>query len=392
MRKKKSSPKKKVSSRKKTAKKKDVKHKKVNVSAKKTKERKVKIHKTKRTKHKKSKVIKKTKHKEPKDIKISEVKKVEEVKEPEPRHDVSEKKPKPKKEKRNFFEFLFPKRFKKEPQKKVMPEVVKGETKSESEPKPEPKAEEKKQEKETKPKKGEKLGKKIVKEEIKKEIKNGSIKIRTQVSDVMYTQYKTISEEHDINKVLEVMLEYSITLLPVVNRKGKIVGIIDQEDLMDMMEKRKVFDPVKDSLELKKIAQLTAKELMKPPVSINEDETTVDASDKMAKEDLNSIFVTNKKGKIIGMLKDEDVMKSIQSEYFMNKAGVEGKIVIKTGIDDLVNLLKEKKSMKVGEIAIEMGITKERVTEWGILLENKELIEIGHPLVGDSVLRWKDEK
>lgn len=285
------------------------------------------------------------------------------------------------------------KKIRPEPKKEIKSAPKKVLEPKEKEEKTEPGSE--KTEEKTKPnpeETAEKPTKDIVKEEIKKEIKTGALKIQTSVREIMYTQYKTVDSNLSINDILETMLEYSISLLPVVDKKGKIVGIIDQGDLIKLMETKKVFDTKDDELELQKIANLKASQLMKHPVTINEDENVVDAADKMAKEDLNSLFVVDKKRKIIGMIKETDAMRTIQSEFFMNRAGLDGKMVIRTGIDTLISLVKQKKSVKMKKVAAEMGISKDKVEEWAALLEGNNVIELTHPLIGDPVLRWIDEK
>ena len=70
---------------------------------------------------------------------------------------------------------------------------------------------------------------------------------------------------------------------------------------------------------------------------------------------------------------------------------VSNKSEIRTDIDVLYNLLKEKKRIKLSLIAKSFNITKEEVMEWCKILESGGLATIEYPKLGEPELALEEE-
>jgi|SRR3989344_2310917 len=58
-----------------------------------------------------------------------------------------------------------------------------------------------------------------------------------------------------------------------------------------------------------------------------------------------------------------------------------------TSLDALYDLLKEKKIMRVDDIATHFDVSKELVIEWGKILEAGELATISNPRIGKPIIK-----
>jgi len=60
-----------------------------------------------------------------------------------------------------------------------------------------------------------------------------------------------------------------------------------------------------------------------------------------------------------------------------------------TDLDRVYNLIKEKRAVKLSDIASQFNINKKHAEDWAAILEKHGLIEIYYPMLGEPELRWK---
>ncbi len=65
---------------------------------------------------------------------------------------------------------------------------------------------------------------------------------------------------------------------------------------------------------------------------------------------------------------------------------------ISTDIDRLLNLIKEKKEIKISEASQKLKDDPKLILEWANALEKKGLIEVDHKIIGEPILKWKNTK
>jgi CBS domain-containing protein len=53
-----------------------------------------------------------------------------------------------------------------------------------------------------------------------------------KVKDVMTKNVITVSEETDLNRIVDIIIEEKVNRLPVVDREGKLLGIITRSDIL----------------------------------------------------------------------------------------------------------------------------------------------------------------
>ncbi len=132
--------------------------------------------------------------------------------------------------------------------------------------------------------------------------------------DVMNTNLVTVKENTPVKKVAELMLEHDISGIPVVDKRGKILGVVSELDLM-----RKQIAPNEPRIwatlwgmdensvqkyvdALKKYMGKTAGEVMtSPALTVDVSDSLERAGNLMFDKQIKRVFVTDE-GKLAGVI------------------------------------------------------------------------------------------
>lgn len=118
----------------------------------------------------------------------------------------------------------------------------------------------------------------------------------------------TASPKTSFNEAIKLMDNNSIHHLPIINKKGELVGIVTRNDMLRAEPSRV------STLSIYEIAALldkvTMSQLMSSPVlAINEDCSISEAAHFMVESDIGCLPVTND-DKLIGIITDSDIFKT----------------------------------------------------------------------------------
>lgn len=157
------------------------------------------------------------------------------------------------------------------------------------------------------------------------------------VSEVMTKEVITIQEQETVAKAWETMLEHHVKGLPVVDREGRLVGILTDEDLIERAGLRQRLsvavhlEPalLREEFERLRRAPLRVAEVMTTPViSVRGDESLGAAAARMAQSGLKRLPVVNEQGQLVGVLSRVDVLRQVtdvevkpRARAFMAAAG-----------------------------------------------------------------------
>ena len=125
----------------------------------------------------------------------------------------------------------------------------------------------------------------------------------TPVKKIMTTDVIYVYPEEGIVKAFEKLLKYRISCLPVVDREGKIVGIVTTTDIgHNLIEDRYTLDTT--------VGDVMTKEV----VTIKPDEPVINAIKKMDEygdkgEIINQLPVIDEDGKLVGIVSDGDIIR-----------------------------------------------------------------------------------
>jgi len=132
----------------------------------------------------------------------------------------------------------------------------------------------------------------------------------------MTTDVVTVDEDASMMKAPIIMKEKKIRCLPVVNKKGKLVGIVSDRDLKDAAPSKATTLDVYELNYL--LSSIKIKDLMTTNLAyVRPDETVEFAAILMLENKISSLPVINNKGKLIGIVTQTDIFKVL-----INIAGV----------------------------------------------------------------------
>ena len=125
----------------------------------------------------------------------------------------------------------------------------------------------------------------------------------TTVKEIMTTDVIYVHPEEGIVKAFEKLLKYRISCLPVVDRDGRIVGIVTTTDIgHNLIEDRYTLDTT--------VGDVMTKEV----ITIKPEEPVINAIKKMDKygdkgEIINQLPVVDEGKKLVGIVSDGDIIR-----------------------------------------------------------------------------------
>jgi len=140
------------------------------------------------------------------------------------------------------------------------------------------------------------------------------------VTEVMTTKVIALQPDVPVQQAWRKMLEHQLKVIPVVDRAGKVVGILTDEDLLEragIQERLSIairMDAAEISQELRSLEEsnLTIADVMTTPVvTVKDTDTLGVATSLMVKSALKRLPVTDKNGKLMGMLSRSDILRHV---------------------------------------------------------------------------------
>ncbi|MCY4162260.1 MAG: CBS domain-containing protein [Flavobacteriaceae bacterium] len=124
---------------------------------------------------------------------------------------------------------------------------------------------------------------------------------KTLVSDLMARNLVTFSPEQKLQDVIRAFIKHKISGGPVVDRSGKIVGIISDADCMKQISDSRYFNiPFIN----RKVELLMSKTV----ITIQDDQTIFDAASLFYNTKLHRFPVLDKRGRLVGQISLRDVL------------------------------------------------------------------------------------
>ena len=136
----------------------------------------------------------------------------------------------------------------------------------------------------------------------------------------------TVSPETEIGQAAKLLLDKKLNGVPVVDRSGKLVGILCQSDLIKQQKKLPIpsiftlldgFIPLTSmkhlEKEVRKITGTTVSDTMTPnPVTVHSDMTIHEIAGMMVDKKYHTLPVVDR-GKLIGIIGKEDILRTLMS-------------------------------------------------------------------------------
>ncbi|WP_084965952.1 CBS domain-containing protein [Thermoactinospora rubra] len=144
--------------------------------------------------------------------------------------------------------------------------------------------------------------------------------MRTKVSDIMTTDVVSVTPATPFKDVAETLIANAVSAVPVVDRDGRVVGVVSEADLLRKEEFREQYyregykPPLKVRLRHRdardKAAGDTAADLMTAPaVTVPTSATVTQAARIMDERDVKRLVVVDAEGRLIGIVSRHDLLK-----------------------------------------------------------------------------------
>jgi CBS domain-containing protein len=142
---------------------------------------------------------------------------------------------------------------------------------------------------------------------------------RVKVREIMTRAVLTVPAEMPLWEVAQSMAARGVSGVPVVERSGKVVGVISEKDFLRVMgakEYPNFMAVIARCLKEKgcvvaSIQQSTAGDIMsRPPVVVSEDAPVVEVVRILRERTINRVPVVDSEGKIVGIVSRGDILKA----------------------------------------------------------------------------------
>lgn len=152
-------------------------------------------------------------------------------------------------------------------------------------------------------------------------------------ADVMNPVVVAVTPGTSLTALVERLVEYRISAVPVVNEAGEVIGIVSETDLIDE-EKRRIRLPrtllfgvypileeaVREAYDESR--SLTARDLMTQPVFVVPAELPArQVAEELVTRQINHVPVT-RDGQLVGIIARADLLRAVQAEWRRPGAGV----------------------------------------------------------------------
>jgi CBS domain-containing protein len=129
----------------------------------------------------------------------------------------------------------------------------------------------------------------------------------TPVSQIMARDIKTLQEKDSVQKAIDLMAQYSISALLVVNGENYPLGIVTEGDII-----KKVLHKNKDA------RKITAKEIMTPHLfTIKPEQNIGETAELMKKHNISKLPVVES-NKLLGIVTKADLIEKLNEIYYQN--------------------------------------------------------------------------
>ncbi|EHJ47478.1 CBS domain containing membrane protein [Solidesulfovibrio carbinoliphilus subsp. oakridgensis] len=171
------------------------------------------------------------------------------------------------------------------------------------------------------------------------------------VGDWMSTDVATVTEDVSMIKAGRIMREKKIRRLPVVDRDGRLVGIVSERDLKAASPSSATTLDMYEMTYL--LSELKIKGLMtRNPVSIRRSDTVERAALIMRDRKFGSLPVIDEAGKVVGIITDTDIFRLFVSITGIDQGGIQIGVRLGTNEGSLKPVLDALRHHKARIISI----------------------------------------
>jgi len=135
-----------------------------------------------------------------------------------------------------------------------------------------------------------------------------------RVRDWMTSPVITINEDATLPEACELIRQHKIRRLPVVNKEGKLVGIVTRGDLRGAQPSEATTLSIWELNYL--LSKLKIAKIMSPDaITIPMDATLSEAAQVMIDSKISGLPVVDEKGDLVGMITESDIFRMVVKHW-----------------------------------------------------------------------------
>lgn len=145
-----------------------------------------------------------------------------------------------------------------------------------------------------------------------------------KVKEIMSKDVISIGPDNKVKDALNLLFKLKISGLPVINTKGKLVGMFTEKDILSNILPSYIDrvggfiyeeNPKSINKKIHDLGKLTVSEIMrKEVVSIDEDTSLCEVARLMLTQKIRRIPIIDKEKKVMGIVAREDIVKAYVKE------------------------------------------------------------------------------
>ncbi|MCD6383378.1 MAG: CBS domain-containing protein [Thermoplasmata archaeon] len=200
-----------------------------------------------------------------------------------------------------------------------------------------------------------------------------------EIAEIMNASPASVGENESTKKVARFMIMGDYRSLPVVDSRGKVMGIVGLKDIMNVMEKPQSKSSAGEIHGEKEPADILIKSITTPPITISVKSTIKEAVSSMLSNDTSILIIVDEGRKLIGVVTERDILEKVirlrkEVQPFIQIAGVdEAHIDALPKLHDLIQKMLKKAEKFIEVIAITVRVKHhhhmEDVTKYTISLK-----------------------
>src|SRR5262249_878745 len=142
---------------------------------------------------------------------------------------------------------------------------------------------------------------------------------RRRVAEVMSRNPGRVALDTPLAEVVARLVELDHTSLPVVDADGRVLGVVDEVDLLEKgLAKLKLGD-----------RGLTVQTVMRTTSTVRDNDPLPDAAHVMHSRDLKRVAVVDAQGKLVGVLARLDLLAALAAGHPAPAAHLEGPVPVR---------------------------------------------------------------
>ncbi|WMW21958.1 CBS domain-containing protein [Methanolobus mangrovi] len=132
-----------------------------------------------------------------------------------------------------------------------------------------------------------------------------------KISQIMSKETTVVRDTEPIENIIELMTRTPYHSFPVLNSDDELVGVIDQENILELLFfERSHRTHHTHLMAIKALSEEAATLMVHHPVTISHDASLCEAADLMIKHHINRMCVVDGK-KLVGVISKSDLIKKI---------------------------------------------------------------------------------